>query len=54
MNELELLLLRLEDMTEGASNSEVKILAKSLKRYFESTKERTLGFTSETKRTGKS
>lgn len=50
MDELELLLLRLEDLSESAQDGNVKILAKSLKRYFESTKERKLGF--EAKGTG--
>lgn len=54
MNELELLLLRLEDLTEGAKDGDVKILAKALKRYFESTKKGPLGFTNEAERTGKS
>lgn len=35
MNELELLLLRLEDLSESADGKEVKILAKALKRFFE-------------------
>lgn len=54
MNELELLLLRLEDLTEAASDGDVKILAKSLKRYFESVKKGPMGFTNETERTRKS
>lgn len=51
MNELELLLLRLEDLSETAQDGNVKILAKSLKRYFESQKKETFGF--ETKGTRK-
>ena len=54
MNELELLLLRLEDLTEAANDGDIKILAKALKRYFESTKKGPMGFTNETKGTGKS
>lgn len=34
MDELELLILRLEDLQESAENKEVKILAKALGRYF--------------------
>ena len=34
MDELELLKLRLEDLSESAENKEVKILAKSLLRFF--------------------
>lgn len=51
MNELELLLLRLEDLDESAENKEVKILAKALKRYFENASKGDLGFNDKTKRT---
>lgn len=44
MDELELLLLRLEDLEESAENKEVKILAKALNRYLKSIKEPKLGF----------
>lgn len=44
MTELDLLLLRLEDMTKSASNNEVKLLAKSLKRFLESSKGKEFGF----------
>lgn len=44
MDELELLLLRLEDLQESAENKEVKILAKALNRYLKSLKDPTMGF----------
>lgn len=44
MNELELLLLRLEDLQESASNNEVRLLAKALNRYFQSEDKTELGF----------
>ncbi len=44
MDELALLLLRLEDLQESASNNEVKILAKALNRYFKSTEKVEIGF----------
>lgn len=44
MNELELLLLRLEDMTESAENKDARLLAKALSRYFKSTEKQTIGF----------
>jgi hypothetical protein len=53
MNELELLLLRLEDLAESAENKEVKILTKALKRYFHSTEKQKMGFSHETKGTSK-
>ncbi len=43
MNELELLLIRLEDLAESAENKEVKTLAKALKRYFKNA-DKKLGF----------
>lgn len=51
MNELELLLLRLEDMTESAESKEVKILAKTLKRYFENADKNGIGFVNEDRST---
>jgi hypothetical protein len=53
VNELELLLLRLEDLSESAENKDAKVLAKALKRYFENTNKEKMGFTHEAKRTGK-
>lgn len=47
MNELELLLLRLEDLQESAENKEVKILAKALNRYLNSLDKGKMGFTNE-------
>ena len=44
MNELELLLLRLEDLQESATNNEVKILAKALNRYLTHQNKNQLGF----------
>lgn len=44
MNELELLLLRLEDLQESAQNSEVKTLAKALNRYLTHLNKNELGF----------
>jgi hypothetical protein len=44
MDELELLLLRLEDLQESSENKEVKILAKALNRYFKSLKDSSMGF----------
>lgn len=41
MNELELLKLRLEDLSESAENKEVKLLAKALLRYL---KKEDIGF----------
>lgn len=53
MNELELLVLRLEDLSDSAANNEVKILSKALKRYFEKA-EKVIGFShNETTTTGK-
>lgn len=48
MNELELLLIRLEDLTESSESKEVRTLAKALKRYFESDKKGELGFNDKT------
>jgi len=45
MNELELLLLRLEDLQESSENKEVRILAKALNRYFKSLDKNEIGFT---------
>jgi hypothetical protein len=45
VNELELLLLRLEDLSESAENKEVKTLTKALKRYFS---DKPMGFKNET------
>lgn len=45
MNELELLLLRLEDLQESAENKEVKTLVKALNRYLKSLKKGEIGFT---------
>lgn len=44
MDELELVLLRLEDLEESAENKEVKILAKALNRYLKSIKDSGAGF----------
>lgn len=44
MGELELLLLRLEDLQESAETKEVMILAKALNRYFKSLQENNMGF----------
>lgn len=44
MDELELLLLRLEDLQESAENKEVKILTKALNRYLKSLDKKQLGF----------
>ena len=49
MDELALLLLRLEDLQESASNNEVKILAKALNRYFKSIQKAEIGFTKKEK-----
>lgn len=46
MNELELLILRLEDLSSDAENKEVKRLAKALMRYIKSSKKGEIGFTS--------
>jgi len=34
VNELELLLVRLEDLSESSDSKEIRTLAKALKRYF--------------------
>lgn len=44
MNELELLLLRLEDLQDSAENKEVKILTKALNRYLRHINKEKLGF----------
>lgn len=44
MDELELLLLRLEDLEESAENKEVRLLTKSLNRYLKSINETKIGF----------
>lgn len=49
MNELELLLLRLEDLEESATNNEVKILAKALNLYLKSLNKKSIGFESKEK-----
>lgn len=45
MDELELLMLRLEDLEESAENKEVKTLTKAINRYLKSLKKDDLGFT---------
>lgn len=42
MDELQLLILRLEDLSESAENKEVKLLAKALLRYLD--KKQGMGF----------
>ena len=44
MNELELLLLRLEDLQESAQNNEVKTLAKAFNRYLKHLNKNSIGF----------
>lgn len=51
MNELELLLIRLEDLSESAENKDARTLAKALKRYFEKSNKK-MGFTNETSGAG--
>jgi len=44
MNELELLLVRLEDMSESSEYKDVRVMAKVLKRFFESKAGKEMGF----------
>jgi predicted YcjX-like family ATPase len=44
MDELALLLLRLEDLEESAENKEVRILAKAFNRYLKHINKEKLGF----------
>ena len=44
MDELELLLIRLEDISESAENKDVRVLAKALKRYLAANKTEPMGF----------
>lgn len=53
MDEIALLLLRLEGLQESAENKEVKTLAKALKRYFTNTNKEKMGFNNEAEGTGK-
>jgi hypothetical protein len=48
MNETELLLLRLEDISESSENKDARVLAKALKRYFENVDKKEIGFKNET------
>jgi hypothetical protein len=45
MNEKELLLIRLEDLSESSENKEVRTLAKALQRFYKS--KEPMGFTSD-------
>lgn len=53
MDELQLLILRLEDLSESADDKQVGTLAKALKRYYEKTNKK-MGFSNETEGTEES
>lgn len=50
MNELELLMLRLEDLQESAESKEVRVLAKALNRYLKSLDKKEIGFATKEKK----